>query len=144
MRVLFDTSVLVASVIEAHPLHDRCLPWLEKARRQAIEFLVAAHSIAELYAVLSAYPTRPRIAPGVAARLVRENVAAAAEVVALSGADYESAIQATAEMSLSGGVVYDALIARAAQKAKVAKLLTLNPRDFLRVWPAGAGIVASP
>ncbi len=144
MRVLFDTSVLVAGVVEAHPLHDRCLPWLEKARRESIDFLVAAHSIAELYAVLSAYPTRPRIAPGVAARLVRENVIALAESVALSASDYEAAIQAAAELSLSGGVVSDALIARAAQKAKADRLLTLNARDFIRVWPGGTGVVASP
>jgi predicted nucleic acid-binding protein len=79
-----------------------------------------------------------------AARLVRENVVAAARIVALSTADYVGVIRDAAELSLAGGVVYDALIARAAQKAKVERLLTLNPQDFLRVWPAGAGVVAAP
>lgn len=144
MRVLFDTSVLLAAIVEAHPLHERSLPWLQKGRDGRVELTVAAHSLAELFAVLSTYPTRPRISPGIAARLVRENVSASARLVPLSAGDYDAAIRGMAEMSLSGGVVYDALIVRAAQKAKAEQLLTLNPRDFLRVWPDGAGIITSP
>ena len=144
MRVLFDTSILVAGIVEAHAQHDRCLPWLQKARGATHESYVTAHTLAELYAVLSAYPTRPRISPGMAARLVRENISAVTRVVTLSAADYLAAIGNLAEQSLSGGVMYDALIVRAAQKVDADRLLTLNPRDFLRVWPAGAGIIASP
>ncbi|HJS57618.1 MAG TPA: type II toxin-antitoxin system VapC family toxin [Vicinamibacteria bacterium] len=60
MKVLFDTSVLVAAMVEGHPEHDRALAWLERARRGALEFFVAAHSLAELCAVLSAsWPARP-------------------------------------------------------------------------------------
>ncbi len=144
MKVLFDTSVLVAGIVEAHPHHDRCLPWLQKARGSTFEPFVSAHTLAELYAVLSAYPTRPRLSPAMAARLVRENVSTAARVVALSGADYLAAIGNAADLSLSGGVIYDALIVRAAQKIGADRLLTLNPRDFLRIWPGGAGVVGSP
>lgn len=144
MRVFFDTSVLVAAIIEGHPQHVRAFPWLDKARKGRLTFLVAAHSLAELYAVLSSYPTAPRIAPGVAARLVQENVQASARVIALSARDYALVIRGLAELSLAGGVVYDGLLARAAQKARAQRLLTLNPEDFLRVWPEGAGIVAPP
>jgi predicted nucleic acid-binding protein len=49
-----------------------------------------------------------------------------------------------ADLGLSGGIVYDALIARAAQKVKADRLLTLNPGDFRRVWPNGERIIASP
>ena len=144
MKVLFDTSVLVAAMVEGHPEHDRALAWLERARRGALEFLVAAHSLAELYAVLSAYPTRPRISPAVAARLVRENVVAAAKLVTLTAADYTKVVSQLAERSLAGGVVYDGLIARAAIKCKADRLLTLNPRDFHRVWTGSARAVVSP
>lgn len=144
MKALFDTSVLVAAMIEDHPQHERSLPWLQRAREGKLDFLVAAHTLAELFAVLSSYPTRPRLSPAVAARLVRENVSAAARVVALSASDYEAVIREMAEMSLAGGVVYDALIARAARKAGAGRLLTLNPRDFLRVWPDGAAVITPP
>jgi predicted nucleic acid-binding protein len=144
VKVLFDTSTLVAAMVEAHPLHERSLPWLEKARRGSLSYLVAAHSLAELYAVLSSYPTRPRLLPGVAAKLVHDNVAAPATIVPLSAEDYTSVVRAVADLGLSGGVVYDALIAQAAKKSKAERLLTLNPRDFLRVWPEGAEIVIAP
>jgi predicted nucleic acid-binding protein len=144
MRVFFDTSVLVAAIVEGHKEHDRAFPWLDRARTGGLTYLVAAHSLAELYAMLSSYPAIPRIAPGVAARLVRENVEAVAQVTSLSAADYAAVIRSLAELSLTGGVVYDALLARAAHKARADRLLTLNPRDFLRVWPEGAGIVVAP
>jgi predicted nucleic acid-binding protein len=144
VKALFDTSVLVAAMIERHPQHDRCLPWLQRARAGDLDFVVAAHSLAEVFAVLSAYPTRPRLSPALAARLVHENVSAAAHLVSLSSADYQAVIRELAGLSLSGGVVYDGLIARAARKAAVDRLLTLNPRDFLRVWPEGADVVTSP
>jgi predicted nucleic acid-binding protein len=72
VRVLFDTSVLVAAMTDGHTEHARCLTWLQRARDGKVEFVVAAHTLAELYAVLSSYPVRPRIPPGVAARLVRK------------------------------------------------------------------------
>ena len=144
MKVLFDTSVLVAAMVEDHPQHDRCFHWLQRAKKGEVEFLVAAHSLAELFAVLSSWPSRPRLSPSVAARLVRENVSSGARVVALSATDYDAVVRDMAEKGLAGGVVYDALIARAARKADVDRLLTLNPRHFLRAWPEGGRIVANP
>jgi predicted nucleic acid-binding protein len=111
---------------------------------EIVSFLVAGHSLAELYAMLSSYPTRPRLTPGVATRLVHENVATVAHVVPSTAADYASVVRTVAELGLSGGVVYDALVAQAARKANAERLLTLNVRDFLRVWPEGAGIVVAP
>jgi predicted nucleic acid-binding protein len=53
-------------------------------------------------------------------------------------------VRAVAELGLSGGGVYDALVAQAARKTNAERLVTLNPRDFLRVWPEGAEIVMAP
>jgi predicted nucleic acid-binding protein len=86
----------------------------------------------------------PRIAPAIAWRLIHENVEPTATVVPLTPADYRLTLRRLMELGLSGGVVYDALIARAAQKAKVERLLTLNPDDFGRVWPEGAAVVSAP
>ncbi len=144
MRVFFDTSVLVAAMIQSHPQHELAFPWLDRGRRGALTFLVAAHSLVEVHAVLSSYPTRPRIGPSLAARLVRENIQASARMVALTARDYGAVIQQVAEAGLARAVIYDALLARAAQKAEAERLLTLNPRDFLRVWPEGARVVGGP
>lgn len=144
MKVLFDTSVLVAGIIESHPSHDRALPWLKRAKTKEFGYLVAAHSVAELYAILSTLPTSPRITTGLARRLVRENVESVSRVVALSSRDYAATIDELAELGLPGGAVYDGLIARAAQKVRADRLLTLNVKDFLRVWPKGAERVTPP
>ena len=144
MKVLFDTSVLVAALGQAHPNHVRALPWLSRAKAGEIEFLVSLHSVAELYAVLSALPTRPRLSPAEAWRLVRENVEASAHLVALTPEDYISTIRRISERGLAGGVVYDALLARAAEKSAVDRLLTFNEADFLRAWPEGAAVLLTP
>lgn len=144
MKVLFDTSVLVAAVVAAHPAHGHALPWLQRARAGEVAFFVAAHSLAELYAVLTRLPTAPRISPSAALRLVGENVAAHAEIVALDAADYRSLLSRWAKLEIAGGAAYDGLIARAAEKAGVDRLLTLNQAHFLRVWPEGGAVISSP
>jgi predicted nucleic acid-binding protein len=75
---------------------------------------------------------------------VQENVVESARLIALSPADYSKTIQRASEMGLSGGVIYDALIARAAEKAGAERLLTLNEADFRRVWPESASILLTP
>jgi predicted nucleic acid-binding protein len=144
LKVLFDTSVLVAAIVEAHPAHERALPRLSLARSRRLEMLVSAHSVAETFAVLSTLPLSPRIGPGLARQLVRENVLSVASVVTLSARDYEVVLEELADLGVSGGAVYDALIARAATKAKADRLLTLNRKHFLRVWPAGAERLETP
>jgi predicted nucleic acid-binding protein len=143
VKALFDTSVLVAAMVEAHPRHAEAFTWLQRGHAGKLEYFVCAHSLAELYAVLSTYPARPRLSPELASRLIRENVTQAARVVSLSGSDYSLVLQSLAAMGQPGAVIYDALISRAAQKARVDRLLTLNPRDFLRVWPDGAAIITA-
>ncbi len=144
MKVLLDTSVLVAGLVAPHPMHARAVPWLQKAKRREITLSVAAHTIAELYSVLSTLPVRPRIAPSVARQLIRQSIEASATLVALSPADYRAVVNDLSERGLSGGVVYDALIARAAQKARVDQLVTLDPDDFRRAWPPVKEIVVLP
>jgi predicted nucleic acid-binding protein len=144
VKVLFDTSVLVAAMVEAHPRHSGAASWLKRAKAGEIEFLMSSHSLAELYSVLSTLPAKPRISPADAWRLVKENVVDSAHLIALSPADYSATLQRASEMGLSGGVIYDALIARAAEKAGAERLLTLNEADFRRVWPESASILLSP
>jgi predicted nucleic acid-binding protein len=144
MKVLFDTSVLVASMVEAHPMHDRSRPWLTRAKRGEVELAVSAHSIAELYAVLSSLPLRPRISPHTATQLIKENLFAGAEIVPLSADDYCQVISDLAVRGFSGGITYDALMAHCADKAGAERLLTLNPADFERVWPSGRDRIAVP
>lgn len=48
------------------------------------------------------------------------------------------------DLGLSGGVIYDAIIAKAANKSGVDHVLTFNIDDFTRVWPEGADRLIAP
>ena len=140
MRVLFDTSVLLAALVEAHPLHKRAFAWLKRAKAEEFVLLVSAHTLAELYSNLTGR-ARPRISAGEARRLVHENIETVAKIVPLSASDYAATLRRVADLGLTGGIVYDALIARAAQKAGAEKLVTFNADHFRHVWPEGEAVI---
>ena len=144
MKTLFDTSVIIAALVESHPMHDRAFPWLRQAKANEFEFVVAGHTLAELYAVLSTLPIKPRISPLVAQKLIHENIEVSANIVSLTSLEYSTTIKRLSELGLVGGIVYDALIAKVAEKSKVERLLTLNIKHFKRVWPEGDSIIAMP
>ena len=144
MKVLLDTSVLVAALVEPHPEHQRALPWLSKNKPRASELVISSHSIAELYAVLSTLPVSPRISPGLAWRLIHESVEPRVSIVPLSSSDYLATIKHMSDLGFSGGAVYDALIVKAAQKSEAARIVTFNVNDFKRVWPEGADHIIAP
>ena len=144
MRIFFDTSVLVAALIEDHPKHLNTFPWLAKAKAQDYDFFVSSHTLAELYAVLSTLPVKPRISPGVAWRLIHENIEKAANIISLSPKDYRTLIKRAAVLDLSGGIIYDALIIKAAEKAQADKILTLNISHFQKIWPGDPSVLVNP
>ena len=79
-----------------------------------------------------------------ARQLIYINIETISKTVSLSSSDYISVIKQMADLGLSGGLIYDALIAKAAQKSKVDHLLTYNVDDFKRIWPEGVNHIISP
>lgn len=144
MRILLDTSVLVAAMIESHPAHDRALLWLHQVRNGEHNGLVAAHSVAELYSILTVLPLQPRISPAVAQQLIKHNVLDLLEVVFLSDEEYATLVEHLADLGIVGGATYDALILHAAAKAGVDRIITLNEKDFRRVYPSLADRITAP
>jgi predicted nucleic acid-binding protein len=48
------------------------------------------------------------------------------------------------ESGLTGGIIYDALIVKVAQKSGVERLLTFNADDFIRLWTGGERYISIP
>jgi predicted nucleic acid-binding protein len=144
MKALLDSSVLVAAHLPAHPEHVASSDWLRQATQGNYELVVAAHSLAEVYAVLTRLPLRPRISPKAAHQFLDQNVLRKGSVVALSPDEYRAVIDDAVREGWAGGIIYDALIAKAADGARVDHLITLNVAHFQRVWPAGGARVAAP
>lgn len=143
-KMLFDTSVLVAGMVAAHPKHHSAFKWLQRARAKEISVFISAHSLAETYAVLTRLPLSPRITSDIARYLLRENVENMAKVVSLTAQDYQKVLKNVTELGLSGGIIYDAITLYAAEKSKVDQLLTLNVRDFERLKPKKNDFVLRP
>lgn len=87
---------------------------------------------------------RPRISPAMARQLIDEVVATTATQVELSVADYTEVVARLGSLGLAVGSIYDALIARAAEKSEVDQLMTFNDRDFRRVRPEDREVVTRP
>jgi predicted nucleic acid-binding protein len=64
--------------------------------------------------------------------------------VSLTAKEYLKTLEDTAALGVIGGLVHDAVIAAAARKANVDRLLTLNVPHFLLVWPQGRDIICRP
>jgi predicted nucleic acid-binding protein len=144
VNIFLDTSALVAVLLEAHPAHSRVWPWVQRIEAGSDAGFVSTHSLAELHAILTTFPTRPRILPVSAQKLIRRGVLDWATLVSLSEADYVAVVAQLSEAGIIGGVVYDALILHAATKAAVDQIVTLNERHFRRVRPDLADKIVSP
>jgi predicted nucleic acid-binding protein len=140
---LLDTSLLVAAIVRDHPNHSRALPWLQRAKGGKFPLVLASHTLAELYAVLTTLPVTPRISPAMAQSLIEQNTSCA-KVVSLTPAAYRAVLKRTAALGLGGGVIYDALICEAARKGRAEQIVTFNDADFLRLWQEGDPSIVLP
>ena len=133
MKILFDSSVLIAAFVESHPKHKSALSFLMKAKNREFKLLVSAYTILEVYSVLTSAPFRPRITSVIAKKLIENNIKAIAKIIYLSDEDYFKIIEKMCTSDFKGGIVYDAIIVECALNSKVDEILTLNPKDFSRL-----------
>lgn len=133
MRFALDTSVIVAAVSTWHEHHAAALGELERRLDAGDEMVVAGHSAAEAYAVLTRLPAPHRLSVGDAHRLILVNFVENAAVIALAADGYRSLLDRARTLGIAGGQTYDLLIAETARLADVPLLLTFNDRHFRRV-----------
>ncbi|MGL4499329.1 MAG: type II toxin-antitoxin system VapC family toxin [Planktothrix sp.] len=143
VKILFDTSVLVASILVKHPQHFSCWSWLEQVKIAKLEGFIVTHTLAELFSVISSFPSQPRFSPQVTQRLIKENLKEF-QIISLTGDDYYEIIENMVTLGFTGGAIYDNLIAHAAIKMEINKILTLNPKHFIRLGDRIAELVEVP
>lgn len=144
MNVFFDSSVLIAAIVKAHPGHGSSLIWLQKVKKKEIQGLISVHSLIELYSILTTLPLSPKIYPSFAITLIKENIISNFEIIKYNISDYIKVLEELAENSISGGASYDGLILYAAKKTRIDKILTLNLNDFIRIAPQLVKIISLP
>ncbi|MDP3829949.1 MAG: PIN domain-containing protein, partial [Ignavibacteriaceae bacterium] len=133
LKILFDSSVLIAAFVESHPRHKSALSFLMKAKNKEFQLFVSSHTILEIYSVLTGAPFKPKITPIIAKQLIENNVKNIAKTIYLTDEDAFKIVDKMFDSNFSGGIIYDAIVVECALKAKVDEILTLNSKDFLRL-----------
>jgi predicted nucleic acid-binding protein len=127
MKEFFDTSVLIGAFWRGHPQHEASLGLVSAANKR--KSACAAHTLAEVYATMTALPVRVAITPDQALLFVQE-VRDRFAIVSLTEAEYYSTIEQAAERGFTSGRVYDALLLRCAAKVKAEVIYTWNLKHF--------------
>jgi predicted nucleic acid-binding protein len=130
MKVFCDTNVIVAAFLTNHPHHNAARPILERIKARTDRGFVAAHSIAETFAVLTRLPGSSQVMPGVAWTLISQNIMQSFSVVSLSGSEYAKAVEGASLRNVQGGMIYDALLLAAASKSRADRIYTFNMSHF--------------
>ncbi|MBD2294790.1 PIN domain-containing protein [Anabaena sphaerica FACHB-251] len=143
MKALFDTNILVSAMIEAHPNHAISLPWIQRVRNKSISGYISTHSIAELYAVITRLPLPKPLSTQQVHDIIINNLESF-HTVDLESADYLQVLKNVTHLNITGGGIYDAIIAQTAIKANVDILLTFNSKHFIRLGKHIAQLVKDP
>ena len=125
-----DTSCMVAAVCSWHARHAAAAGEIERRLDRGERMAIAAHAIAETYAVLTRLPAPHRLAPADAWTLVRTNFVDQADLVTLDGPAHVAVLAQFAAAGIGGGRTYDGLIAACAGTSGAKALLTFNGRHF--------------
>jgi predicted nucleic acid-binding protein len=139
--IFLDTSVLVATsqVVHEHHALSKEL-WNRCTQRGAA---ISTHTMAEFYNTLTAMPPGLRLSPRDAVLAV-ETFLKGLTPVTLTAKEYVETLHRTANLGLSGGIIYDALHMASARKVEADQIYTWNVRHFKLVAPDLAERISTP
>ena len=141
MKEFFDTSVLIGAFWRGHPHHQASLKLLSVANKR--KAACAMHTLAEVYATMTALPVKDLIPPDQALLFVQE-VRDRLTVVTLTEEEYYTTIEQAAALHFTSGRIYDALLLRCAAKVKAETIYTWNLKHFRAINPVLAGRIQTP
>ena len=127
MKEFVDTSVLVGAFWRGHPHHDASLKLVSAANKR--KSACAGHTLAEVYASMTALPVKDVIPPEQALLFVQET-RERFTIVSLGEDEYFQTIQQAAARGFVSGRVYDALLLQCAAKVKAETIYTWNLKHF--------------
>jgi len=141
VKAFLDTSVLVAAFYADHEHHNPSIELFLRYDKRDVS--CAAHSLAEVYSSLTGMPGKYRASTDEAILFlgsIRERMS----LVTLTEEEYFRAIETSAATGVSGGSIYDALVAYCALKAGAKAIYTWNVKHFNRLGPEIAKRVVTP
>ena len=143
MKLAFDTSVLVAAVLEAHPHHERTRPWIGAIASGDIVGVMSWHAASETWSVLTRLPGDMRL-PAASATLVIDRLVENLQPLEVSGPAYREAFRRCGERGARSGAIFDALHLVVAEMEGADALVTFNRGDFERLGRDGSTRIVVP
>jgi predicted nucleic acid-binding protein len=131
MIEFFDSTVLIAAMIEDEDRHEACSHALDSAEGA----FATLHSAAECYATLTGGKLGIRLSPSDASRLIRQNIYERLTLINLTADECIRMIDQAGPSGARGGAIYDLLIIACARKIGAEKIYTLNDRHFAALAP---------
>lgn len=141
MKVYFDTSVLVAAVVDQLEQHEKAFELFAEYCSGRVDGYISTQTVAECYDTLVSLPLKRRIQPLEAQKLIEENFEKNLKVLNLTPTNYSQAIERASNQGLKSGTIYNALHVIAAEKEGCERLYTFAPKDFVLLKQQGMDIV---
>lgn len=141
MRDFLDTSVFVAAFRRDHVHHAASLQLFAAASKD--QSACAVHTLAEVYATMTALPARPSIPPEQVLLLVEE-IRTRLTCIFLTDDEYYDTLTRASQKKLVSGKIYDALILRCASKSQAQNIYTWNLQHFQSIAPDLAAKIRTP
>ncbi len=132
MSVFFDTSVLLAGLIDFGPQSAPAQSLLHAVTEGRVTAPATAwHCCLEFFSVATRLPPEYRLPPDDAVTLLEQEVFARVAVHDLPAGDRVPMLRAAAHDLIAGGRIYDAHIAEVARAVRASVIVTDNRRHFL-------------
>lgn len=143
-HVFFDTSVLVAGVIDFGRSSQPAQQLMDAVADGRIESpLTAWHCCLEFFSVTTRLPEEYRLPPEIALRFLREEILPRFSIHSLPAEAGEEFLVAAVGEGTTGGRIYDAHIAEIARRAGARLMATDNRRHFTSLLRHGIRVLVS-
>jgi len=140
LSIYFDTSTLIAAMVEEEEHHDAAL----EALATSADGFTSTHAIAETFATLTSGRLEIQLTPEEAMQIVDANVIRRIRVVDLVLNDYQQAMRKSHKVGARGGAIFDMLHLEAARRGGAKRVLTVNVRHFQVFAPDLKSIISAP
>ena len=124
---------MIAAVCGWHESHSQAAAEIQRQLDRRQRMIIAAPALVEAYSVLTRLPSPHRLSAQDALSLLEANFMKGSKIVALDYKSCCSLLKRAPRSGITGGQIYDAVIASCALKAGARMLLTFNPTDFTSV-----------
>ena len=140
MKTYFDSSALVAAMVEEEEHHQAAL----RALAEASDGATSNHALAETFATLTSGRLDVQLSPDDALKMIEANVCRRLEIINLDLPDYRRAMQRSQAAGARGGAIFDMLHLQAARRCKATRILTINLRHFHAFAPDLKDLITLP